>query len=54
MKSFAGNHPNGRRFTNENNFAPKAKSNKYSLDLLILLCQDKRKKKKLFNYLKVR
>jgi len=35
------NHTKGRRFTSENNFAPKAKRNKYSLDLCSTLCQDK-------------
>jgi len=33
LGSSAGNHPKGLRFTSKNNFAPKAKRNKYSLAL---------------------
>jgi len=47
LGSSAGNRPNGRRFTSENNFAPKAKRNKYSLDLCSTLCQDKVEKEKI-------
>jgi len=47
LGSSAGNHPNGRRFKSENNFAPKAKRNKYSLDFCSTLCQDKVEKEKI-------
>jgi len=46
MKSSEGNHPKGRRFTSENNFAPKQKGINTALTFAPLCVKTKERRKK--------